>query len=76
MYWGLLATGRFIAAMPRSLLKFAPQRNTIVELPIKAKTRINPVGIVTLRNRTLSPAARLFMDKTREVIVPLRKYTR
>jgi len=74
MYWGLLATGRFIAAMPRSLLSFAPQRNTVAELPIKAMTRIDPVGIVTLRNRTLSPAARLFIDKTREVIEPLRKH--
>jgi len=74
MYWGLLATGRFIAAMPRWLLSFAPQRNTVAELPIKAMTRIDPVGIVTLRNRTLSPAARLFIDKTREVIEPLRKH--
>jgi DNA-binding transcriptional LysR family regulator len=74
MYWGLLATGRFIAAMPLSLLRFAPQRNTVVELPIKVVTRPNPVGIVTLRNRTLSPAARLFIEKTREIIVPLRKH--
>ena len=76
MYWGLLATGRFIAAMPLSLLRFAPQRNTVAELPIKVATRSNPVGIVTLRNRTLSPAARLFVEKTRDVIEPLRKHAR
>jgi DNA-binding transcriptional LysR family regulator len=74
MYWGLLATGRFIAAMPRSLLKFSPQRSTVVELPVKARTRVEAVGIVTLRNRTLSPAARLFIEKTREVIKPLRRH--
>lgn len=67
MYWGLLATGRFIAAMPLSLLTFAPQRNAVVKLPIKITTKPNSVGIVTLRNRTLSPAARLFIEKTRDV---------
>ena len=76
MYWGLLATGRFVAAMPLSLLRFAPQRNTVVELAIKVATRSNPVGIVTLRNRTLTPAARLFVEKTRDVIEPLRKHAR
>ncbi len=76
MYWGLLATGQFIAALPQSLLRFAPQRNAVVELPIKPLTRMDPVGIVTLRNRTLSPAASLFIHKTREVIEPLRKRAR
>jgi DNA-binding transcriptional LysR family regulator len=75
MYWGLLATGRFIAAMPLSLLRFAPQRNAVVRLPIKVATRSNSVGVVTLRNRTLSPAARLFIEKTRDMIAPLRKHT-
>ena len=65
MYWGLLATGRFVAAMPLSLLKFAPQRNTVMELPIKVATRPNAVGIVTLRSRTLS-RARLLFEKPRD----------
>ena len=42
MYWGLLATGKFVAAMPMSLLKFATQRNTIKELPIQIKTNVDP----------------------------------
>ena len=74
MYWSLLATGGFIAAMPLSLLKFAPQRNTLAVLPIKVSTRPNPVGIVTLRNRTLSQAACLFIEKTRDVIRPLKNH--
>ena len=73
MYWGLLATGRFIAAMPLSLLTFAPQRDAVVKLPIKITTKPTSVGIVTLRNRTLSPAARLFIEKTRDVTESLRK---
>jgi DNA-binding transcriptional LysR family regulator len=73
MYWGLLSTGRFFAAMPRSLLRLSPQRNTVVELPIRVSTRPNPVGIVMLRNRTLSAGARLFIERTREVSAQLRR---
>jgi DNA-binding transcriptional LysR family regulator len=39
-----------------------------IELPI-----VPPVGIVTLKNRTLSPVARLFIDTAREVAKPLAK---
>ena len=65
MYWGLLATGRFVATMPRSLLKFAAQRETVRVLPIKLAVKPRPVGVVMLRNRTLSPAVRLFLEQTR-----------
>ena len=72
---GLLATGRFIAAMPLSLLRFAPQRNTVVELATKVTTDLTR-SVVTLRNRTFSAGARLFIEKTRDVTAPLRKHTR
>jgi DNA-binding transcriptional LysR family regulator len=74
MYWALLATGGFIVAMPLSLLTFAAQRNEVTVLPIKVSARPKPVGIVTLRNRTLSRAARLFIEKTRDVIRPLKNH--
>jgi hypothetical protein len=32
-----------------------------------------PLGIVTLKNRTLSPVARLFIEQAREVAKPLAK---
>jgi hypothetical protein len=32
-----------------------------------------PIGIVTLKNRTLSPASRLFIDSAREVAKPLMR---
>jgi hypothetical protein len=38
-----------------------------VELPL---VRV-PVGIVTLKNRTLGPVARLFIEHAREVAKPL-----
>jgi len=72
MYWGLLATGRFIAALPLSLLTFATQRNAIKVLPIEVKTRPAPVGIVTLRNRTLSPGAHVFIEHARDLSRQIR----
>jgi DNA-binding transcriptional LysR family regulator len=67
MYWALLATGKFLTALPQSVLRFSAQRPTIKVLPVKLAVRPRPVGIVTLRNRTLSPAAQLFIDCVRDV---------
>jgi DNA-binding transcriptional LysR family regulator len=73
MSWALLATGKFLTALPQSVLRFSVQRPTIKVLPVKLAVRPRPVGIVTLRNRTLSPAAQLFIDCVRDVAKPLAK---
>ena len=39
-----------------------------VDLPVRS-----PVGIITLKNRTISPVAQLFIDCAREVAKPLAK---
>jgi DNA-binding transcriptional LysR family regulator len=72
MYWALLATGRFLSVLPGSLLTFATQRNAIKHLAVQVQATPMPVGIVTLRNRTPSPATRLFIERTREVSRQLR----
>jgi DNA-binding transcriptional LysR family regulator len=36
-------------------------------LPVELPGNRRPVGIVTLKDRELSPAARLFIEQTREV---------
>lgn len=71
MTWSLLATGRFLAILPLSLLRFGVQRNAVKTLPVKVSVEPKPVGIVTLKNRTLSPAAELFIDCIRGVARPL-----
>jgi DNA-binding transcriptional LysR family regulator len=71
MSWSLLATGRFLAVLPLSLLQFGVQRNAVKTLPVKLSVEPKPVGIVTLKNRTLSPAAELFIDCIRGVGRPL-----
>lgn len=73
MHWALLATGKFPTALSQSVLRFSAQRPTIKVLPVKLAVRSRPFGIVTLKNRTLSPAAQLFIDCVRDVAKPLAK---
>ncbi len=73
MYHALLATRQYLAILPRSLLHFGGKRMSISPLPIKLGVQSRSVGLVTLKNRTLSPATRLFIDYVREVAKPLAK---
>jgi len=69
----LLATGRFLALVPGSYLRFSAKRLSIKILPVEIPLRSTPVGIVTLKNRTLNPIAKLFIDYARTVARPLAK---
>jgi len=64
----LLRSGRFLSIFATSLLGFSgtgPGLNVLpVELQISAEA---PVGIVTLKNRSLGPVAQLFINHVRKV---------
>jgi DNA-binding transcriptional LysR family regulator len=63
----LLATGRFLTIVPNSVLRFSTNCPQLKRLPIELKTKRRPIGIITLKNRTLSPVAQLFIDCAREL---------
>ena len=67
----LIATGRFLSVLPGSFLRFSGQRLGLKALPIELPIRPRPVGIVTLKNRTVSPLAQLFIDCARNLSKPL-----
>lgn len=69
----LLATGRFVTIFPASAFRFLTKRSELRILPVELPTARRPNGIVTLKNRALSPVAKLFMDCAREVAKPLAK---
>lgn len=57
----LLATGRYLTLFPISMLhlgKYLPLKS----LPIKSPRDHRPIGIITLKNRTLGPLAQRFID--------------
>jgi len=69
----LLATGRFLTMSSTSVLRFPTRRPDIKVLPIELPIARVPIGIVTLKDRTLSPAAKLFIEHARALAKPLAK---
>lgn len=63
----LLATGRFLSAVPYSLLRF-PTRHPTIKALIELKTMRRPIGVVTLPNRILSPLALRFVACIRDIL--------
>jgi DNA-binding transcriptional LysR family regulator len=67
----LMATGRYLTAVPESLLQHNAKRWSLTKLPVELGKPL-PVVIVTLKNRTLSPAVRLFIEHARAVTREMR----
>jgi DNA-binding transcriptional LysR family regulator len=73
MHIALIATGRFLGILPAVMLHFSAKRLGLKILPVDLPFKPWPIGIVTLKNRTLSPAAQLFIECAREVAKPLAR---
>lgn len=69
----LLATGRFVTMCSPSILRFPPRRPEVKILPVELPITPMPIGIVTLKNRTLSPIAQLFIEHARDIAKPLAR---
>jgi DNA-binding transcriptional LysR family regulator len=73
---GMVATGRYLSICPTSVLHFAADRLGIKALPIHFdQQRSWPVAISTLKKRTVSPVAQLFIDYARMLAKPLQTPT-
>jgi DNA-binding transcriptional LysR family regulator len=69
----LLATGRFLTVLTGFSLRLPRRRLTLAALPVElSKTRM-PIAIITLKNRSLSPLAQLFIERVRAVTKPLAR---
>jgi hypothetical protein len=55
------------------VLRFGAERTLLKVLPVELPNWRLPVAIITLKNRTLSPVANLFIECAREIAKPLRK---
>jgi DNA-binding transcriptional LysR family regulator len=58
----LLTTGRFVSIIQGSVMSFNLNKPAFKVLPIDLPTTRRPIGVITLKNRTLSPVAQLFID--------------
>jgi DNA-binding transcriptional LysR family regulator len=68
-----LADGRFLTILQESALRFPTKLPEIKVLPAKLPMGEMPIGVITLKNRTISPVAQLFIENAREVAKPLAK---
>src|SRR5262245_19349365 len=69
----LLKTGRYLSIFPEFWLQLPDPHPFIRKLPIELPIASGPIGIVTLKNRALSPVAQLFIEAAREVAKPLAR---
>jgi DNA-binding transcriptional LysR family regulator len=73
MRTALLANGRFVTAVASAMLQIGVLRGAIKALPVALPDQYRNVAIVTLKGRSLSPVAQLFIECAREVAKPLAK---
>jgi DNA-binding transcriptional LysR family regulator len=64
----LVASGQFVGVLPSSVAQFNVRREGLKILPLKLPPVRIPASIVTLKNRTLSPPAKLFVNCARQAI--------
>ena len=69
----LVETRGFLTMLPGSMLHFGANRLPVKALPITLPIRSQPYEIVTLKNRTLSPVAKTFIECLRIMAKPLTK---
>lgn len=61
----LLGTARLLTAVPPVMLKSGGKRLSIKALPVELPASRRPVALITLKNRSLSPVAQLFIEHAR-----------
>ena len=69
----LAATDHFLTARLASNIRLSGKRLSVKALPVTLQMPPVHIGIVTLKDRTISPAARLFMECARKIAKPFAK---
>jgi DNA-binding transcriptional LysR family regulator len=67
----LAVGGRFLAIVPAYISHFSAVHPSVKVLPVELPTTPRPSAIITLKHRTLSPLAQLFVQTARELARPL-----
>jgi DNA-binding transcriptional LysR family regulator len=69
----LLAREPFVSIFPASMLRLGTNLPSLKILPVELPVPPWPIGILSLKDRTVSPVVQLFIDCVRDVLKPLRK---
>jgi DNA-binding transcriptional LysR family regulator len=71
----LIATGHFLTVVPGFALRLPRKHPFLRALPVELPNTRMPIAIITLKNRSLSPITRLFIERVRAVTKPLARST-
>ncbi|SEC75603.1 DNA-binding transcriptional regulator, LysR family [Beijerinckia sp. 28-YEA-48] len=67
LYMRLIATGRWVGLVPSSVMRYGRPNMPIKALPVALASPPAPVGIVTVKDRTLTPLAERFLECARKI---------
>jgi DNA-binding transcriptional LysR family regulator len=67
----MLVTGRFLTVQPGFMVKMPQRGLRLKALPVSLTNSRLPIGIITLKDRTLTPPAQLFIERLRAYARPL-----
>jgi DNA-binding transcriptional LysR family regulator len=67
----LIAGGRFVGVLPGYVVRFSAKRLGLKILPVTLPNQRIEVGIITVKNRTVSPLVELFVKCTRDITKPM-----
>jgi DNA-binding transcriptional LysR family regulator len=69
----LVAKGQLLGVHGEAYLRFKPGHVPLKVLPVDLRIPWSPVSIITLKSRTLSPVAQLFINRALELMKPMTK---
>ncbi len=61
----LLEEGPFLALLPTSIVPSLVEHSALRTVPVPLPDLVSPIGVIRLRNRELSPLARIFIEAAR-----------
>ena len=64
----LVGTGKFVGLLPNSVAHFSARRLSLKTLPVELPPTQIRVSVITMRKRSLTPVAQLFVNTARELV--------
>ncbi len=64
----LVAGGPFLAIHPRAMLSIPGEHPQLVAMDADLAVTRAPIGLITLKKRSLSPAAKVFLESAEAVV--------
>lgn len=68
----LVANGTFLGMHPGTMLTTPSDHPQLTSVDVRLRKTRGPIGLITLKNRSLSPAAKLFLQTATDVVKAMR----